>query len=95
MSSSSPFQFHNQNDYVGSTVLIADSNFSLVKLWHDRLGHPSHDVTKSVMRSCSVPMSNNNNFICTACQLGKSKCLPFSLSSTAYDEPLHLISIDL
>lgn len=83
-----PFVAHSQ---VSHTV----SNSSVFALWHNRLGHPSTSVVKTILNKCNV-VSSKNSFdgICTACQKGRSHKLPFSPSTTSYS-PFELVVSDL
>ncbi|KZV44983.1 hypothetical protein F511_32729 [Dorcoceras hygrometricum] len=69
---------------------------SSLNLWHFRLGHPTISVVKQVFKLCKFSASKNEYFnFCTACELGKSHRLPFSLSQSCVSEPLELIYSDV
>ncbi|KAG8472152.1 hypothetical protein CXB51_036605 [Gossypium anomalum] len=61
-------------------------------LWHRRLGHPSSDVVKTVLDTCQI-VTNKRSFdnICIAYQQGKSHKLPFSNSTTEYNDLFELV----
>jgi len=66
-------------------------------VWHSRLGHPSFTVVHAVLIQHSLPVlgSLHNKEFCEPCQLGKSKQLPFPLSSRISLAPLWLIHTDV
>ena len=69
---------------------------TILSLWHRKLGHPTLSTVKQVLSNCNLKFSmNENEHICSACQLGKSYKLFFSNSLTIYNDPLHLIEFDL
>ncbi|GKF89050.1 hypothetical protein Tco_0263013, partial [Tanacetum coccineum] len=55
------------------------------ELWHNKLGHVSHDVTST------LPTPT----LCSSCQLSKSKRLPFDLNLKRALHVLDLIHCDL
>ena len=65
--------------------------------WHHRLGHPSNNIVKNIVRtnelSCAPP--DNTSVVCDACQRAKSHQLPYSLASRVSTEPLELIHTDV
>src|ERR1044072_4884628 len=64
--------------------------------WHNRLGHPNHDVLNSVLSSCNIPIHNKKSIsFCKACCMGKIHKLPSSSSTTVYSNPLELVFSDL
>ncbi|KAK4253216.1 hypothetical protein QN277_010546 [Acacia crassicarpa] len=66
--------------------------------WHHVLSHPSIRVLKQILPNCNKKLSNvtlSDRLICEACQLGKSKCLPFSILVSHSSSPLKLIHTDL
>lgn len=67
------------------------------EVWHNRLGHPNFQVisTLSSNKCLEIASTLNKNFICVACQLGKSKKLPFSLSTRCSPHPLFLVHCDV
>lgn len=83
-----PFVAHSQ-------VPRSIEDCSVFALWHNRLGHPSTSVVKTILNKCNV-VSSKNSFdgICTACQKGRSHKLPFSPSTTSYS-PFELVVSDL
>lgn len=83
-----PFQCNNVNT-------VAKSFPSLYSIWHCRLGHPHHEVVKSVTKLCNVNLPNKNvSDFCSACCLGKVHRLPSFASTASYTTPLELIFCD-
>jgi len=67
-------------------------------VWHFRLGHPSFEVVNRVVQKNKLhvsPLNSNKNVLCSSCQLGKSKKLPFQPSARISESPLQLIHSDL
>lgn len=62
---------------------IAEANrvcIASTKLWHERLGHVNTDALKSMVRCETVTgvlLSEQNEFFCENCPLGKQFKLPF------------------
>lgn len=48
--------------------------------WHNRLGHPSFSILKTILSNSSIPYSKSvsQNTLCTDCSINKSHKLPFS-----------------
>ncbi|KAL9251846.1 Retrovirus-related Pol polyprotein from transposon RE1-like protein [Drosera capensis] len=67
------------------------------KQWHCRLGHPCSSVVQQVIQlnNLSCPSSNNDSFVCDACQRAKSHQLPFPLSNNMSSLPLELVFSDV
>ena len=61
------------------------------------MGHPSFEVVSRVIRNNNLPSfkDDSENFICDACQKGKSHQLPYSRSSSVSSAPLELIFSDV
>jgi hypothetical protein len=67
-------------------------------VWHFKLGHPSSEVVNRVIQENKLPISTvdiNKTSLCTSCQLGKSKKLPFHSSNRIFESPLHLIHTNI
>jgi hypothetical protein len=66
-------------------------------VWHARLGHPSSQMTKHVISFFQLPLAGSLSVdhICSHCQLGKSKQLPFSNSTRVSSLPLEFIHSDV
>ncbi|KAF7831376.1 Retrovirus-related Pol polyprotein from transposon TNT 1-94 [Senna tora] len=72
---------HNQNQYT---------------LWHNKLGHASFPVIKTVLSTCNLSNINKNvDFFCEGCCMGKLHASPFPPSPTVYSKPLELVYTDL
>lgn len=59
-----------------------------------RLVHPSYDAVHRLIKSYDLPLSLsdlNKEIVCSSCQLGKGKRLPFYASSRLSTSPLWLI----
>ena len=62
-------------------------------VWHARLGHPSSQINKGLVKSFNLPISGSFdlNSIFQSCLLGKSKQLPFGESCRVTLCPLELV----
>lgn len=64
--------------------------------WHARLGHPSPQVFRSILRFHSLPSLNESSeLVCNVCQVAKSHQLPYSSSNHVSTSPLELIFSDV
>ncbi|WVZ83847.1 hypothetical protein U9M48_030944 [Paspalum notatum var. saurae] len=65
--------------------------------WHSRLGHPSFQVVKYILRNNSLPSCSDENIesVCDSCQRAKSHQLPYSKSNSVSNSPLELIFSDV
>lgn len=76
-----------------SRIALLSSSQSL---WHNRLGHPSINVLKTlVSRGFFNCNKLNDSTLCHACQLGKHVKLPFSRSNSIVGSPFDIIHSDL
>ncbi|KAE8679934.1 Phospholipase D p1 [Hibiscus syriacus] len=64
-------------------------------LWHQRLGHPSHESLVKVCKELNIILPSSINKTCVACHLGKNHKLPFFASTTVYETPFQLVFTDL
>jgi hypothetical protein len=66
-------------------------------VWHQRLGHPSLTVIQYLLQKQQLPLAGSldKTRVCEACQLGKSKQLPFVDSIRCTPKPLELIHSDV
>lgn len=79
-----------------SQLLLCASVPSTFTLWHNRPGHPSFSIVKTVVSQCNVLISNKvDSSFCSAYCLGKIHRLPFPSTLHEYLAPLHLIHTDL
>jgi hypothetical protein len=61
-------------------ALLAATSSSL---WHQRLGHPGHEVLFQLAQSSTIPCNRSaSQTLCHACQLGHHTRLPFLVSSS-------------
>ena len=64
-------------------------------LWHQRLGHPSHQRLQLLSNYISDLNVSNLNQVCEVCPLAKQTRLPFALSNKNSLEPFDLIHCDI
>jgi len=76
-----------------ASALLAASSPSL---WHQRLGHPGHEVLSTLAQSSAIPCNNSaSHTLCHACQLGRHTRLPFHASTSRTTHIFQLIHCDL
>lgn len=81
------------NLYKVNIKTIVQVNCNLVqtslKIWHERLGHLNVKEVQNMSKNGSIPasLSEENNFICEACQYGKQSRLPFHKSQRGECKP--------
>ena len=65
------------------------------EVWYNRLGHPNFQVVTSLSSNKCLEISGalNKTFVCAACQMGKSKKLPFRSSARSSPHPLFFYSL--
>ncbi|KAF7839048.1 Retrovirus-related Pol polyprotein from transposon TNT 1-94 [Senna tora] len=84
-----PFSAHTAS-------LTSSNTSSQFHLWHNRLGHPSSSVVKTVLNTCNLNTINKDvHFFCEPCCMSKIHALPFPSSSSSYTKPLELFYSDL
>jgi GAG-pre-integrase domain len=66
-----------------------------IDTWHDRLGHPSQDITFNVVKSFSLLCNSNKLTLCHCCCMAKAHQLPFSHSLSTSTFPLELVHSDV
>lgn len=67
-----------------------------LSIWHQRLGHPAHQVFKLLVDSRFIPCSRTKlPRLCHACQMGKHMKFPFSLSNFVYRFPFEIVHYDV
>ena len=72
------------------------SHIGSLRLWHNRLGHPSFDVVHKIISFCKIPLKHdNNNSACECFQMAKSHRLPFERSTSRTIKPFGFIHVDL
>jgi hypothetical protein len=66
-------------------------------VWHSRLGHPADPIVHRLVTSQSLPVSGTlvKSHLCSSCQLGKCKKLPFTESTRESTSPLQIIHSDV
>jgi hypothetical protein len=88
---SSHFSSHSVNNSVASV-----SNLAGTKLWHCRLGHPSHDRMQLLHKLVPDIHSINKDFnFCDVCPLAKHKRLPFPNDGHKTSHVFDLIHCDI
>jgi hypothetical protein len=92
-----PIPLHQKslNKWKGFAAYVGVKTTNLV--WHQRLGHPSSFVVQHLLKNQNLPYigSFDKSRVCEACQLGKSKQLPFGNSTRCTLGPLELIHSDV
>lgn len=78
---------------VTPSVDLVQSNSSVEKVWHRRLGHPCTKVLSQVFHQLDLSM--NKVDFCASCQYGKSHRLPTSLSDFHANVPLDVVCSDV
>jgi len=64
--------------------------------WHNRLGHPSVDITRKLVFSFSLPISSNKlSSVRSSCQMGKTHHLHLLVSHERSTTLFHLIYSDV
>lgn len=85
----------NVNKIAGSSVLSSNhchkDQTNVFTLWHNRLGHPSSPVEKSIMMNCNVPNINKFSFLFYVLSWQNI----YSSSGKECQTPLEFIRIDL
>ena len=75
-----------------ASALLASTSL----LWHQRLGHPGHEVLSKLVQSSAISCNKRgSDSLCHACQLGHHVRLPFHASSSRASRPFELIHCDL
>lgn len=65
-------------------------------LWHQRFGHPSHEVVTRMLNKCSLSsISDVVPSVCQACLQCKFHKLPFSKSVSKSISPFELVHTDV
>lgn len=61
--------------------------------WHGRPGHPSIPIVERVLKTHKFPHSLdlNKDYVCNACQKGKSHQLPYPKFTSVSTYPLELV----
>ena len=65
--------------------------------WHRCLGHPSPLIVSKIISKNNLPCANsfNKDYVCDACQKGKSHQLPYPKSISESKFPLELVFFDV
>jgi hypothetical protein len=76
------------NKWKGFATYVGVKTIDLV--WHQRLGHPSYFVIQDLLKNHKLPFTGSfdKSKVREACQLGKSKQLPFGNSTRCTLGPL-------
>jgi len=59
--------------------------------WHDRLGHPSMNVLRSILNKMGISCTVSDLSFCNSCRVGKLSQLPFTSHDITVVKPLELI----
>jgi histone deacetylase 1/2 len=92
-SSHTPFQLasashRNQYCYLGQQVKSS--------LWHKRFGHPSNNITSTLLTQSQIPFTSDpTKSFCTICLKRKITKLPFSYPAVKSIHPLEIIHSDV
>lgn len=75
--------------YVGERVSAS--------IWHSCLVRPTFSLFHHLASASKLPVASTNKLpsVCAECQIGKSKKLPFSISSSTSSQPLDSIHCSL
>jgi hypothetical protein len=76
-----------------SKIVFSVTRFS-INLWHNRLGHPAHDIVLRIIRENNLPCASFHSTppsVCDPCLCAKACQLAYSLSSSHATAPLELI----
>lgn len=85
-----PVSIPRPSRYVASSVQVFMSH------WHQRLGHPTSTVVKSILKSNNLGhLFNNVLSIYDACQHAKSHRQPYNNFVHVTSSPLELIHMDV
>ncbi|KAM2925447.1 hypothetical protein FF1_042962 [Malus domestica] len=68
-----------------------------VKVWHQRLGHPSSSIFRRVISTNKLAVHGKSSvdFFCSDCALAKNHKLPFGVASSTTTRSLQLLHCDL
>ena len=77
---------------VESSGLVAEKT---IKDWHECLAHQNVRQVKTFLKNNEVQVTNDKNFYCEPCQVGKMHKLPYKQSETKTDRVNELIHADL
>nr|CDH30699.1 putative Ty1-copia-like retrotransposon [Cercis chinensis] len=74
----------------------SSTSIDSMRLWHNRLGHPSLAIVNKVLNHYNLPVfSLQNKLLCDSCQLAKSHKLPFVRNYSKAMKPFDLVHADL
>lgn len=93
-----PFPIHRistHSNKASPTALIGEKVSA--SMWHSRLGHPASTILHRLLSTFQLPLHGSSKFtsVCTECQMGKSRKLPFLASTSFSSQPLDLVHCDL
>lgn len=83
--------FYNIDVNVTKCNYDAQNKFSL---WNHRLGHPSHNVLKTIQQRFSI-VCDHVNFVCDCCHYAKQTKCSFPLSNIQTTSSFELIHLDI
>lgn len=74
---------------VSSSVKVSSSQ------WHQRFGHPTPAIFKSILHSNKLDYLSSESSVCDVCQRAKSHQLPYTSLSRVTSTPLELVHTDV
>jgi hypothetical protein len=78
--------------------LVSSAIKLFVDRWHNRLGHPSHEIVCRVISKNKLPCAHfdsSSESICDACACAKAHQLPYPMSPSCSSAPLQLVFSDV
>ena len=65
-------------------------------VWHQRLGHPAHDVMTFMLKQSNIPVQTDDNHnTCISCIQGKMSRLPFPVRTDRCTSPFQKVHTDV
>ncbi|KAB2630096.1 hypothetical protein D8674_007615 [Pyrus ussuriensis x Pyrus communis] len=65
-------------------------------VWHQRLGHPAHDVMTTMLKQSNIPVqTDDNNSTCISCIQGKMSRIPFPVRTDRCTSPFQKVHTDI
>ena len=90
-----PIPFHRPSSSSSTRPALSSVKVSSSR-WHQRFGHPSSAVARSIIKSNKLASSiESESLVCDACQRAKSHQLSYSHSTRVSSSPLELVHSDV